>query len=135
LNSPNRNRSMNREIIGLLPAGGRASRVAPLPCSKELYPVGFHSVGKDGSPRPKVVSHYLLEKMRLADVKKAYIILREGKWDIPTYFGDGKILDMHLAYLMMGLPFGVPYTLDQVYPFIKTAQDTPQLAEGRNAQM
>jgi glucose-1-phosphate thymidylyltransferase len=112
---------MNREIIGLLPAGGRASRIAPLPCSKELYPVGFHSVGKDGSPRPKVVSHYLLEKMRLANIKKAYIILREGKWDIPTYFGDGKILDMHLAYLMMGLPFGVPYTLDQAYPFLEDA--------------
>jgi glucose-1-phosphate thymidylyltransferase len=26
---------------------------------------------------------------------------------------------MHLAYLMLGLPFGVPYTLDQAYPFIQ----------------
>jgi len=121
LNYRKPNNRTEREVIGLLPAGGRATRVAPLPCSKELYPVGFHSVGKEGSLRPKVVSHYLLEKMRLANVKKAYIILREGKWDIPTYFGDGKILDMHLAYLMMGLPFGVPYTLDQAYPFIKDA--------------
>ena len=53
--------------------------------------------------------------------KKAYIILREGKWDIPAYFGDGKSLNMHLAYLMMGLPFGVPYTLDQAYPFLQDA--------------
>jgi glucose-1-phosphate thymidylyltransferase len=28
---------------------------------------------------------------------------------------------MHLAYLMMGLPFGVPYTLDQAYPFLEDA--------------
>ncbi|MCZ6801760.1 MAG: sugar phosphate nucleotidyltransferase [Nitrospirae bacterium] len=119
MNYRKQNKSRHREIIGLLPAGGKASRVAPLPCSKDLYPVGFHSVGKEGSLRPKVVSHYLLEKLRLANIKKVYIILREGKWDIPTYFGDGKILDMHVAYLMMGLPFGVPYTLDQAYPFIE----------------
>lgn len=74
-----------------------------------------------GNFRPKVVCHYLLEKMRLAGTTKAYIILRKGKWDIPTYFGDGKMVDMHLAYLMMNVPFGVPYTLDQAYPFIQDA--------------
>lgn len=110
-----------REVIGLIPAAGTASRIAPLPCSKELYPLGFRSAGSNGSMRPKVVSHYLLEKMRRADISKAFIILREGKWDIPKYFGDGKMLDMNLAYLMMDLPFGAPYTLDQAYPFVKDA--------------
>ncbi|MFH1932398.1 MAG: dTDP-glucose pyrophosphorylase [Pseudomonadota bacterium] len=110
-----------RKLIGLLPAGGKAARVAPLPCSKELYPVGFRSADGEDSVRPKVACHYLLEKMRLADVTKAYIILRKGKWDIPGYLGDGKMLDMHLAYLIMGLPFGVPYTLDQAYPFVHDA--------------
>lgn len=112
---------MIREVIGLIPAAGTASRIAPLPCSKELYPVGFRSVDSNGSMRPKVVSHYLLEKMRKADISKAFIILREGKWDIPKYFGDGKMLDMDLAYLMMDLPYGAPYTLDQAYPFVKDA--------------
>ncbi|MHC4321749.1 MAG: nucleotidyltransferase family protein, partial [Planctomycetota bacterium] len=110
---------MRREIIGLIPAGGKGSRIAPLPCSKELYPIGFRTVDNNKNLRPKVISHYLLEKMRLADITKAYIILREGKWDIPSYFGDGKLLDMNLAYLIMDLPFGVPYTLDQAYPFIQ----------------
>jgi glucose-1-phosphate thymidylyltransferase len=105
--------------IGLIPAAGTANRIAPLPCSKELYPVGFQSIGEGCGPRPKVVSQYLLEKMRLADIAEAYIVLRKGKWDIPEYFGDGKMLDMHLAYLMMDLPFGVPYTLDQAYPFVQ----------------
>ena len=45
--------------------------------------------------------------------------IRKGKWDIPAYLGDGSMLDMHLAYLMMHLPLGVPYTLDQAYPFVK----------------
>ena len=119
-NSKNRP-SRVQEIIGLVPAGGQATRIAPLPCSKELYPIGFRPVAEDGSLRPKAVCHYLLEKMRLAGATKAYIILRQGKWDIPAYLGDGAMLDIHLAYLMMNLPFGAPYTLDQAYPFIQDA--------------
>ena len=115
------NNTASREVIGLIPAAGTASRIAPLPCSKELYPLGFRSVDSDGSMRPKVVSHYLLEKMRLANIKKAFIILREGKWDIPAYLGDGKMLDMNIAYLMMDVPFGAPFTLDQAYPFVQDA--------------
>ena len=111
----------SREVIGLIPAAGTASRISPLPCSKELFPLGFRSVDGNGSMRPKVVSHFLLEKMQMAKIKKAFIILREGKWDIPAYFGDGKMLDMNLAYLMMGLPYGVPFTLDQAYPFVQDA--------------
>ncbi len=110
-----------REVVGLLPAGGQANRIAPLPCSKELYPVGFRSVGAEDGLRPKVVCHYLLERMQRAEVTRAYIILREGKWDIPAYLGDGTMLGMHLAYLMMELPFGAPYTLDQAYPFVQDA--------------
>jgi glucose-1-phosphate thymidylyltransferase len=108
------------EVIGLLPAGGQATRISPLPCSKELYPIGFRHL-EDGSVRPKVVSHYLLEKMRLAGIRKAYFVLRSGKWDIPAYFGDGMLLDINLGYLMMRSPYGVPYTLDQAYPFVKDA--------------
>lgn len=111
----------HQEIIGLVPAGGKAARLAPLPCSKELYPVGFRPVDESGTLRPKVACHYLIERMRLANITKAYIILREGKWDIPAYLRDGKMLDIYLAYLMMDLPFGVPYTLDQAYPFVRNA--------------
>lgn len=114
------NYNQEREAIGLLPAGGQATRISPLPGSKELYPIGFR-YQEDGGLRPKVVSHYLLEKMRLAEIRKAYFVMRPGKWDIPTYYGDGSLLDMHLGYLTVHLPFGVPYTLDQAYPFVKDA--------------
>jgi glucose-1-phosphate thymidylyltransferase len=109
------------EIVGLIPAGGQASRIAPLPCSKELFPIGFHPAEESHSLRPKVVAQYLLEKMRFAGISKGYIVLRPGKWDIPAYFGDGSNLNMHLAYLMLGVPFGVPFTLDQAYPFVRHA--------------
>jgi len=116
----------NRSVIGLIPAGGKATRISPLPLSKELYPVGF-GCDRDtqnynqNNLRPKVVSHYLLEKMQLAGIEKAYFILRPGKWDIPAYFGDGAMLSINLAYLIMGLPYGVPFTLDSAYPFVKDA--------------
>ena len=103
------------------PAGGQATRISPLPLSKELYPIGFHSLSDDSHCRPKVVSHYLLEKMCSAGIAKAYFILRPGKWDIPAYFGDGARLSMNLGYLIMGLPYGVPFTLNQAYPFVKDA--------------
>jgi glucose-1-phosphate thymidylyltransferase len=107
------------ELIGLIPAGGLATRIGPLPCSKELYPIGLRdSRGQDGL-RPKVVCHYLLEKMKRAGVAKAYIVLREGKWDIPAYFTNGAIVDMHISYLVLSLPFGTPFTLDEAYPFIR----------------
>jgi glucose-1-phosphate thymidylyltransferase len=110
---------MELEVIGLIPAAGQATRISPLPGSKELYPIGFYAAGEEKSPRPKVVCQYLLERMHHAGIAKAYLILRSGKWDIPAYFGDGAMLNMNLGYLIMGLPFGVAYTLDQAYPFVK----------------
>jgi len=119
--NPEHNKKHPRQVIGLIPAAGQATRIGPLPLSKELYPIGFRSVEGGRSLRPKVVCHYLLEKMRRAGITQVYIVLRAGKWDIPAYLGDGAMLDMNLAYLMMRLPFGAPYTLDQAYPFVQNA--------------
>ena len=88
-----RDEAVQLEVIGLIPAGGQASRISPLPCSKELYPIGFRHVDGDHSLRPKVTCHYLLERMRSAGITKAYIVLREGKWDIPAYLRDGAMSD------------------------------------------
>jgi len=109
------------ETVGLIPAAGRASRISPLPCSKELFPVGFRVDPDSQSARPKVVAHYLLEKMRIAGIVKSYFVLRSGKWDIPAYFGSGSMLNMDLAYLTLDVSWGVPRTLDQAYPFVRDA--------------
>jgi glucose-1-phosphate thymidylyltransferase len=83
--------------------------------------VGFREIS-DGSLRLKVVSHYLLENMRRGGVKKAFFILRKGKWDIPDYYGAGALAKMSLGYLISSVPYGPPYTLDQAYPFIRGAK-------------
>ena len=69
--------------------------------------------------RPKVVSHYLLEKMRIAGVRKAFFILRQGKWDIPAYWGDGRMLGIDLAYVVIEGSSGPPDTIDRANSFIK----------------
>jgi glucose-1-phosphate thymidylyltransferase len=109
------------EVIGLLPAAGQATRLAPLPCSKELYPIGLSLLDEGRGSRPKVACHYLLEKMRLANITKAFVIIREGKWDIPAYLRDGSMLGMHLGYFIVGPTSGPPYTLDEAYPFVRDA--------------
>jgi dTDP-glucose pyrophosphorylase len=106
------------DVVGLVPAAGRGNRIAPLPCSKELYPIGFRRDEQSGQQRVKVASHHLFEKMRKAGVTTAYVILRDGKWDIPAYFGDGKMIGMRLAYLVVNDSRGPPDTLDRAFSFV-----------------
>jgi glucose-1-phosphate thymidylyltransferase len=105
----------------LIPAAGYATRLGALPHSKEIQPIGAYSDPHGSGLRPKVVSHYLLEKMRHAGIDRAYVILRDGKWDIAAHFKDGAMVDMRLAYLWVTVPYGTPYTLDVAYPFVRDA--------------
>ena len=105
------------DIVGLIPAAGRGKRIAPLPCSKELYPIGFRP-DEHGDLRPEVASAHLLDKFRHAGIDRTFIILRDGKWDIPAYYGDGRALGLNLAYVVIDGSIGPPDTLDRAYPFI-----------------
>lgn len=106
-------------VVGLVPAAGRGNRIAPLPCSKEIFPIGFRQDEQSGEPRVKVASHHLFDKMRRAGIAAAYVILRHGKWDIPAYFGDGQIVGLRLAYLSIGDSQGPPDTLDRAFCFVR----------------
>ena len=106
------------DVVGLVPAAGIGARLGPLPCSKEIMPVGFADAP---SHRPKAVSEYLLESFRIAGARRVFFVIRRGKWDIPEFFGDGQQLGLQIAYLMMRLPFGAAFTLDQAYPFLGQA--------------
>jgi glucose-1-phosphate thymidylyltransferase len=107
------------EVIGLIPAAGKASRLGSLPCSKEIFPLGLEAPDANGVSRPKVACQLLLKQFHVADIGQAFMIIRPGKWDIPDFLGDGASFNVHLAYLMMNHPYGSPYSLDQAWPFIK----------------
>ena len=105
----------SRNVIGIIPAAGYAHRIAPLSCSKEVYPI----VLPDGSYR--VVSSYLLKRFAQASANKSYFIIRHGKWDIPEYFKDGSEIGKNVAFIVTDETRGVPFTIDKAYSFIKDA--------------
>lgn len=106
--------------IGLIPSGGSASRMPSLPCSKAILPVG-----KDFSPAGMPVMHVacssLLAAFELAGIEKVYWVLRDGKWDIPAYLGDGSDYGLSIGYLVTRTHQGVPFTLQVANPFIDAA--------------
>jgi glucose-1-phosphate thymidylyltransferase len=103
-------------IVGLIPAAGRAERLGPLPCSKELLPVGFRETPR--GPALMVAGHCLLERFRAGGVERAFMILHESKWDVPRYFGTGEVAGVSLAYLSIPGSRSVPETVDRAFPFV-----------------
>ncbi len=83
--------------------------------------MGFQRAADGADRRPKPVSQYLLERMRLAGAGKAFFIARPGKWDIADYYGDGSRIGLPIGYLHVGAPWGPPFTLTQAAPFIGDA--------------
>lgn len=105
--------------VAIIPAAGQGKRVAPLPGSKEILPIGTQSMAGREGPRVRVVSQHLLEALKAGGADAVYWGLREGKWDIPAYWGDGHRVGLPCAYLMVRQTYGVPFTIDQAYPFVK----------------
>jgi len=103
------------EFHGLIAAGGIASRLGALPCSKEIFPL----VSQFSNNRIKVVCDHLIDYYRIAEINNIHFIVRKGKWDIPQLLGDGSENQVNISYHIMNLPYGTPFTLDQAYPFIK----------------
>lgn len=110
------------DLVGIVPAAGKGSRISPLPSSKELFPVGFTDGVHQGTPRryPKVVSQFLLEQLRQAGAKRAIITISPTKTDILQYYGDGSALQLPLAYVVQREAWGMPYAIDAAYPWLSS---------------
>lgn len=109
---------MNKiEVIGVIPAAGKATRLVNIPFSKELYPIGYEEKG--GDQIPKTVSSYLLDQMTDAGISSFHFVIRKGKWDIPNYFGGGKRFNANICYHVTDYSYGVPFSINQAYPVTK----------------
>jgi glucose-1-phosphate thymidylyltransferase len=58
-------------VVGVVPAAGYATRLGPIPSSKEVLPVG-------GRP----VLEYVVDRMRLADAAEIRVVTRPEKTDV-----------------------------------------------------
>ena len=103
----------NSRFIGLIPAAGYATRLGPQPVSKEVMPVAAECT--------RVAADFLLEQMRQAGIRRAFMVVRNGKWDIPGRFEGGEATGVALAYLVTAPTRGVPHTLDRAYAHVREA--------------
>lgn len=114
---------MSESLIGLVPAAGKGTRLAPFPCPKELFPVGYQDYPLPGrvEKRPKVISQYLIENILHAGVKKLLVVLGPGKHDIMSYYGDGSRHGCEIAYLFQEQLTGMPGALDLAHDWASEA--------------
>lgn len=112
-----------KRIVGLIPAAGKGSRLAPFPAPKELFPVGYQDYDTGGKieKRPKVISQYLVENMQRAGMSELFIIIGESKHDILRYYGDGFRYGTKIAYLYQERLTGMPGALNLAQPWLKGA--------------
>lgn len=68
-----------------------------------------------------MVCEHLLEGFRLAEIDRALVVLRSGKWDIPAFLGDGSPWGLDLAYRVIESSSCVPETLAAALPFAQEA--------------
>lgn len=107
-------------VVGIMPAAGRATRSARLPCSKEIYPLELTEGEAPARARP--VCADLLAGFRLGGADRAIIVIRPGKWDIPAFLGDGTADGVRLAYIPLAESPGVPWTVSAALPFAAGAR-------------
>lgn len=97
------------EIVGLVPAAGIGKRLYPFSKAvpKEMYPI----LGKS------VIEH-AIENLRVASIRKIYMIVGYQKGAIMDYLGDGSFLDTDIAYLYQmhrrGLGHGILQAKDWI---------------------
>jgi glucose-1-phosphate thymidylyltransferase len=113
---------LETQIIGIIPAAGKGNRLAPFPCPKELFPIGYQDYLEKGilQKRPKVISQYLIENIIGAGTKRLFIILGEDKYDIMRYYGDGNRFGVDIAYLFQDKLYGMPYAINLARSWVST---------------
>lgn len=107
---------MDKPFIGLLPAAGRARRLAPLRYPKELLPISYEHDGTGGM-RARAVAEYAIEAIRLAEVTRVLLVVAPWKMDIVSYVGDGRQFGVDAGYLYQQDARGLPPALDLAGPW------------------
>jgi len=97
---------------GIIPAAGVGSRIQPLAFSKELLPL------QDGTTeRPRAVSDYLVERLRLAGAVKICFVISPRKSDILEYYGS-RVEGAHTCFVVQPRPAGLCDAVFRAAPLI-----------------
>jgi glucose-1-phosphate thymidylyltransferase len=109
---------MASDLIGVLPAAGRGSRLLPFRYPKELLPVAFEPRrDPPGGLQPRVVSECAIEAFVLAGVTRCLLIVAPWKLEVVSYFGGGEDFGVEIAYLCQEEARGLPHALELARPW------------------
>ena len=95
--------------IGIIPAAGLATRLAPLVYPKELLPIVY--LDEDGRLVPKMVIELSLDQLRTAGVERCSVIVSSDKLELVRILGDGARYGLSLNYLVQAKPAGLSHAL------------------------
>ena len=111
-------RPRDEEVIGLVPAAGKGSRLA-LPYPKELYPII-----RDNQYKP--VAQHVLENMLAAGIDHVVFVVNETKHQLIGFFGSGRRFGCDLSYAVQepleateGGSAGLAEALDAGYHLVR----------------
>src|SRR6267378_5282988 len=110
------------QCIGLLPAAGLGSRLAPFRYPKELMPIAFSLSGENSLPHPRLAIDFSLEAMRAAGVKRALVVISDLKVEIMRCLGNGGNHALDLCYIHQSVPVGLADAVDHCFEWTKGQQ-------------
>jgi glucose-1-phosphate thymidylyltransferase len=109
-----------RRLIGVIPAAGQGSRLAPFTYPKELLPIVYRKVGNEsGALSPRPVLQFSLEEMKAAGISECVMVIAHWKLEIARVFSDGSASGISLSYVMRNTPRGLADAVDAAYPWVR----------------
>lgn len=105
-------------VFGIVPAGGRGSRIAGLRWHKALFPIGWEDAVVDGIPcrRPRAVASRLFDGMLAAGAERLFVVVGDGG-EVMRYFGPDRD-GTPIAYLYQEQPRGGAFAIDLARPWL-----------------
>ena len=110
---------MDGSCVGILPAAGLASRLAPCRSPKELLPITYVVDGPRAVARPMTVMEFSLRAFQLAGVHRCLVVASDQKIEMLRYFGDGTSFGLNLAYLHQLEPRGLAEAIDLAHAWAR----------------
>ena len=115
----------SKNLIGVLPAAGRGSRLGPIPTSKEIMPLGLVREQPEGNAgngwKPFTTMEAHLQAFGEAGIEKVVVILGPNKFDIMEYLGGGARFGLSISYVFQDELRGMPFALDLAQPWSQGA--------------
>lgn len=102
-------------MVGVIPAGGLGTRLAPLEYPKELLPIMYAGDDDRAIPRPVVLSS--LDQMHAANVEQCAVVIADWKLELVRVLGE-KQAEISLAYIVRAVPRGLADAIDATYTWL-----------------